>query len=301
MVGSQFAQSLVKKLSSVVGKFESMVNNQIDKLKLIAQDRDLKQSLQTCNEAKKSIEKLNSPISLINSILKSIKGIIKIIKNLIKILKKLIKTITKIPLKPLTPLTPPLIAPFPAGVIPPGVPLLYPSIGKLVKLNQVSASTTIVISQMESFLDNLSGFINTLSDMIKKITNNLQNIKPLFLECEQKLSIAKIKNIVPSNISDNFQNIDNIIDDIVKDLNSEIPINLIEDELSYRGYSFEIREISEEFTSQNVKRRYAVAINSQGIVAFQGGPSFATNKQILISELKFLIDNELLNNEVEEN
>ncbi len=301
MIGAPFVQILVKKLSSVTGKFEAVVNNQIDKLILISTDRDLKKSLQTCTEAKNVISKLNSPISLINSVLQNIKNIINIIKNLLKILKTLIKTINKIPLKPLTPILPPIIAPAPAGIVPPGIPLLYPSIGSLSSLNQIVTKANSTINQLESFLDNLTGFINLLSDIIKNISKKLQNIKPLFSTCQQKTLQAKQKNLISSNTPDEYVDINVLIDNIISDLNSEIPINLIENESSYRGYTFEIREIAEEFTSGHVKRRFAVAINPQGIISFQGNPSFATNQQILISELKFLIDNELLNNEVEDN
>jgi len=60
----------------------------------------------------------------------------------------------------------------------------------------------------------------------------------------------------------------------------------------YKGYSFRI--IEEEVTDKSIKikRRRALALNKMGIVALEGTPSFATDTNILIEELKLRIDYE---------
>jgi len=60
---------------------------------------------------------------------------------------------------------------------------------------------------------------------------------------------------------------------------------------TYRGFRFEIRTVIGE--SQLAPRRYAVALDRQGIVVLEGVPSFSADTQILIDELKFRIDNQL--------
>ena len=42
-------------------------------------------------------------------------------------------------------------------------------------------------------------------------------------------------------------------------------------------------------TNEELKRRRAVARNSQGIIMLQGEPSYSSNDQILIDELVFYI------------
>ena len=42
-------------------------------------------------------------------------------------------------------------------------------------------------------------------------------------------------------------------------------------------------------TDQGLKRRKAIARNSDGIIMLQGEPSFSSNDQILIDELVFYI------------
>lgn len=58
--------------------------------------------------------------------------------------------------------------------------------------------------------------------------------------------------------------------------------------LPYKGFTFEIKDD----TSQNFKypKRYAVARNIQGVQVLRSESSFASNPQILIEELKFVID-----------
>ena len=56
---------------------------------------------------------------------------------------------------------------------------------------------------------------------------------------------------------------------------------------NYKGFTL---EISEEQTNDKYKRRFAQARNIQGIVVLKGAPSFSSNAQILIDEIKFLID-----------
>jgi hypothetical protein len=61
---------------------------------------------------------------------------------------------------------------------------------------------------------------------------------------------------------------------------------------SYKGYRFQI--IEEKIVDPGIKihRRQAIAINKNGIASIQGTPSYATDSQVLIDELKLKIDNE---------
>ena len=56
---------------------------------------------------------------------------------------------------------------------------------------------------------------------------------------------------------------------------------------TYNGF---ILEIVEEQYSPTVKRVKAVAKNAQGIILLQTPPSFTTTPQVLIEELKLIID-----------
>ena len=56
----------------------------------------------------------------------------------------------------------------------------------------------------------------------------------------------------------------------------------------YKGFKLNIRSESQPVGS--LYRRFAVALNRQGVTALKTTPSFASSEQILIDELKYLID-----------
>ena len=57
----------------------------------------------------------------------------------------------------------------------------------------------------------------------------------------------------------------------------------------YNGFILAV-ETQEGETNKDLKRRYAVGKDSQGVVVVRGEPSFASGDQILINELIFTID-----------
>jgi hypothetical protein len=59
-------------------------------------------------------------------------------------------------------------------------------------------------------------------------------------------------------------------------------------DLEYKGFTFEI--IEDDNLNLSISRRYAVAKNTQGIVLLKTDPSFTNDPNILIEELRFLID-----------
>lgn len=61
--------------------------------------------------------------------------------------------------------------------------------------------------------------------------------------------------------------------------------------VNYKGFTLEIEEVP---YSQTVTRKRAVAKNPQGIVLLQSDLSFTTTPQILIDQLKFIIDSQNL-------
>jgi hypothetical protein len=60
--------------------------------------------------------------------------------------------------------------------------------------------------------------------------------------------------------------------------------------LSYRGYTLEVRTVQGNTVAP---QRYAVALDTLGVVVLEGPRSYSSNTDILIEELKFRIDNQL--------
>jgi hypothetical protein len=67
-------------------------------------------------------------------------------------------------------------------------------------------------------------------------------------------------------------------------------------DFTYTGINGEVYELDivVDPTSPNIApRRYAVAKDSKGVIVMKGGPSFSSDVQVLLDEIKFRIDNQL--------
>lgn len=79
--------------------------------------------------------------------------------------------------------------------------------------------------------------------------------------------------------------------DLQKAVDRATAVTSNEFETSYKGFTFQI--VEEPFTP-TVNRRIGQALNSEGIVLLQTDASFTTNPQVLIEELKLVIDRDNL-------
>ena len=70
-----------------------------------------------------------------------------------------------------------------------------------------------------------------------------------------------------------------------------LPTTNLETESTYKGFTFQI--VEEPFTP-TVNKKIGQALNKQGIVLLQTESSFTANPQVLIDELKFIIDRDNL-------
>lgn len=281
MIGAIFTQLLVQKVTSFTGKFEATLDTQIDKLKLLAFEQDVIKSKKTCEEIVTILPRLNLPLETFNKILKTVKNLINSIKKILDLLKNLIGTIGKIPIRPLTPLIPIPTTPI---AIPP-LSTIYPSVGNITNLMDVKNFANEKFKYLEYMLDSLNSFIELVNNRIKNLVGKVKELSTNVNSCQIK-HYSTTEDINKTNL---------LLDNLVVGLSQEIPENIKnETEGSYRGFTFEIIEVPKTYTSQNVNRRYAIARNSNGIETLRGDVSFATNKQILINELKFIIDTQNL-------
>ena len=63
----------------------------------------------------------------------------------------------------------------------------------------------------------------------------------------------------------------------------------------YRGFEFAIYEENDpRFVVAGNKRRYAVALDRSGFITLQSRPSFTLDPDVLIEELKLIIDEQNL-------
>jgi hypothetical protein len=153
------------------------------------------------------------------------------------------------------------------------------------------------------------GFITTFSDILTLLKQNIQQFKG------QISSFTTIKNYINNTLillSTNLQILDNLIltcaieqnldtnnllnqldSSLIQNIQQNIQQNNIDSYNSYKGFTFEIKY--DEGNKIDVPLRYAVALNSRGNVVFlRGESSYSSRVDVLINELKFIIDRDNL-------
>jgi hypothetical protein len=130
---------------------------------------------------------------------------------------------------------------------------------KLNKLKVIIDGTAVPISLTSRFISNAITILTSIDIIIKK--------------CSPNSTLSPISQ--------------NLIDITEAQLKSSQTTN----DITYKGFIIEIEEVP---FNDTITRRKAVGKNSQGIPLIETELSFTTNPQILISELKLIIDRDNL-------
>ena len=210
----------------------------------------------------------------INQIIKKRNNLVKQINNMYKIVKTLTIVITGLNVF-LTILQAGIVVakalPYPATGVPPlGLPPLTAG-----QQNTLSDSLRIAQEQLKATqkivsIVNIS--IATFGVLLGIILKLLNNLDELLQHCTQN------KNMDLETLNDEINNLANA--SVEKSQTPEGDI--------YKGFKLEV-VINEKNTSKFIQR-YAQAINKQGVPVLKTEPSFASSPQVLIDNLKFIID-----------
>jgi len=129
------------------------------------------------------------------------------------------------------------------------------------------------LSKYKSLLGSSALILSIISSYILNAIESLKIIDSVLKECDPN------NTLLPINPQ---------INDIA---NAQFQASITENEITYNGFIIEIETIP--FTP-TVNRRRALGKNQSGIVLIQTELSFTTNDQILINELKLIIDRDNL-------
>jgi hypothetical protein len=130
------------------------------------------------------------------------------------------------------------------------------------------------IQTFKNQINSISEALNYANNIIFKILTLLKIIDQYLLQC----------GIQPSTLTP----INDIVDKINQQYTEAQTQSQNTDSQVYQGF---ILEIIEEPFSSTVNRKKAVAKNSSNIILLQTPPSFTSSPQILIQQLKLIIDN----------
>lgn len=225
--------------------------------------------------------KLQRQLSKINTQLKSLS---KLLNNILKLVRKILaftKFLKKLIIA-LTILTKVLkLFPLPARWVTVGIVVKMGDL--LAKISFQLKAALLIVLGIDLIVKYISNF---LQDILKRVNDLLSKLKTVTDQ------LAACSDPEKNKLSTELSNGTGVLSTIVADLESQLG-GLLTTNNSYKGFTFDI--IEEQTTDEVIaKRRYAIAINSSGVLTLQGQPSYATDTQVLIEELKLRIDRENL-------
>jgi len=213
------------------------------------------------------IRRRNKLVNQLNNLYKSIDRLSKILTaltgflSITKVAFSLIKTNRNTLLASTSTIIPPAIVPGPVistlFVTKDAQDTLEPKINKAINLIASASFLTLM-----------------LAALLKQVIELLKLLDTLIQECSQSQNIS-LEQLNP---------------DIVAV--SQFSNNVYNGEYSYKGFTFEIKEDTKD--NNKYVKRYAVAKDTFGVVVLKGESSFSSSTEILIEELKFIIDRDNL-------
>lgn len=125
------------------------------------------------------------------------------------------------------------------------------------------------------------GLSNSLNDLA-------QTLRGIVVSVQSKIDIldqAILRCVQDTDIT--FETANNIINDLTENTTEQ----LFNGTVFYKGLSLEIAFDQENFAT--LKKRFGRATDPRGVVKFKTNLTFSTDSNIIIEELKFLIDNQV--------
>ena len=210
------------------------------------------------------VDRLNTTVDFIEKLSKPLDTLVPLVNSLSTSNQRLnnIKTLSQLNI-PFLPTSPPG-APSPSQVALVGLGIVE----NLLKdyLSPAIINNKNIITTIQSALDYVNNILTKLINIFKSIDQYLTN-------CGAVSETTPLTSLNPY-----LQQLDQQQNTI-----ESAPINQV-----YRGFVLEVRE--EQF-SPTVNRRRAVALNPQGIILLQTPLSFTSTPEVLIQQLKLIIDN----------
>jgi hypothetical protein len=160
-------------------------------------------------------------------------------------------------------------------VIPGAVPSTLNDLQTFIRKTTFDQFGNSKLSKIQSIINSSSLVISIIGVYVLQVVNQLNQIDSYIQSCNPELS----KELTP--ISDEINSI----------ADSQKKAQQTQNQITYQGFIIEIEELP---YTPTVNRRRAIGKNSQGISLIQTELSFTTDDQVLINELKLIIDRDNL-------
>lgn len=226
--------------------------------------------VQAIDKAVAAIQKI---VALMNQILKVISILIKVYTFILRILKIIPKPVAiGGPSPVISELTGPMVA----------------KAARAAKMQQQIDDLQKIVSMISIFLDiNILMNINKIRKQILKLLTGLNTLYKNLSACQYTNDLQTLQSIQNgiNSLNKNLATLDELFPG-AKDIEEIVP-------KQYSGYQISI--IGEEVTDKGItlSRRRVVVANQQGVIQYEGKPTFANKDYILINEGQYYIDKQL--------
>jgi translation initiation factor 1 (eIF-1/SUI1) len=272
---------------AVKSQISAIVANQVGKLQGELENRIQEESFKLIS---KFANQCPSPKELVK--------IVKTRNNLLSIVNGFSKKVSKFS-KLANTLRPAIIAtkvligllkanPIPTAIIPPSGGLGV-RIGRVVSLADRLRTANELLDALEDDVQSLQKITLSIEPSLDNIRQTLEGVNNSIQQCIEELQES----------ADNDQATEQVIKDLIKEI--QPPENTGSEGTPDQSYSYiapngkqYVLAIIEDKTGNfSIPRRVAIAKDNKGVVVIKGQPSFSSNTQVLLDELKFRIDRQL--------
>ena len=262
-VDSKLAEIIAIQIGKIEGELEARI--QAETLRMLDKfvnrcpvREDLLKIIKTRNNLLKIINQFDKKLDRFDTIARQLRPPILAVKALIKLLER---------------------NPIPSAVI------FHPG-GTGVSLGRITT--------LSGRLRSANKFLESLENDVRAINRLVNGVRPSLESIKRALNAVDIKIIAcVEQIEDRV-----VIDEIMKEIQplDNTGTEGIPEIYHYKGrneqiYTLQIIEDNSEKTI--IPRRVAIAKDTSGVVILKGQPSFSSDVEVLLSELKFRIDNNL--------
>ncbi len=240
--------------------------------------RELKDLLKNFNpqDIIPTLKKINETLKKIQNICNNIKNVIQLASVIIRVFSVLI-FVFKVIIR--------FFKAFPA-------PNQFTTVGitntTADALNQIQkkgpGTFEVRLGQISTVLDSISLLLNTLLPIINEIISKVNNLLASIQRC------ANPPQDLLSDIQNTIDGLQITTNELQAFLDNKQQNDLTRSTRSQLG-QFTINIITEQVIEESfgLRRRYGVALNNQGIVQVQSQPTFASDDNVIINEVKLLL------------
>jgi hypothetical protein len=246
-------------------------NNAIAKIQDILSPKNL---LPTLNTMLVTVTSVNKTLTVLNSYISKLASITNTLNTVIKVSKTLAKFIRKLPL-----------------------PNMYTTAGVTSTLSNIAEVIDKKADQAGSNVEQTASFLNALNRALAGVTARIQVLIELLTYILSNLQKCdKTKNLP---ITQKLKEATLLLERNSFQLQTLLPKkNQTTKTITYKGYNLTI--VEEEVTDSGISlnRRYGIITDKRGVLVLQSDLTYSTNTDLIYNELKFLVDKNGLNAEI---